>query len=257
MKTNQCAQIQSIVDQELPRLLRGEISLEEVLSAYPDKNKALRSSLESAIWLSSHRATLEPRPGFLAAGRNRLMAAIKIRSLLTPWQRFWYKPTPQRFALQSLSILLLLLSIVMVVNNLALASRVTIPGDFLYPVKLGFESVRLALTVDPQAKASLQIEFTQVRTDEIVQMVFEEDYVNLPAAVIRLQTQINQALISLDTAQADNANQAKILVESMVQMLSNEATIMTLVRDTDPTFSFVGLNQAIQATTTGLNELQD
>src|SRR4030066_416192 len=160
---DQPTKIQSIVDNSLPDLLKGETTLEAVLAAYPDQAQALRPLLESVLWIQAHQPDAEFRPGYLETSRHRLITAIAHQPI-SKWQQFWHRPTPQRFAVQSFSFVLLIFSFVMVLNSLFLAARLAIPGDFLYPTKLGFEAVQLALTLDPQSAAPLQIEFNQHRT---------------------------------------------------------------------------------------------
>ena len=48
------------------------------------------------------------------------------------------------------------------------ASMGTLPGDALYPVKLGMEKAQLALATSDSQRAALQTEFTSRRLDEMV-----------------------------------------------------------------------------------------
>jgi len=244
------------VDKALPDLLMGETTLEAVMAAYPEQAEALRPLLESVLWVQARQPDAGLGPGYLETSRLRLIAAIAHQPI-SKWHQFWRRPTPQRFAVQSFSFVLLIFSFVMVLNSLFLAARLAIPGDFLYPTKLGFEAVQLALTLDPPAAARLQIEFTQHRTGEIVQLVLLDDYLHLPATVNRLEVQIDRAVADLDSLQVTDAAKAVELARSLEKLLTNETFIMSLLRETEPAFTYAGLNQAIQATTSGLTALQD
>jgi hypothetical protein len=248
--------IQNIVDNVLPGLLKGEATLEAILAAYPEQAETLRPLLESALWLQARQPQPELRPGYIQSSRNRLEAQVATHPF-SAWQLFWRRPTPQRYALQSFSYVLLIFSLLLVINSLYLASRLALPGDPLYSAKLGFEAIQLALTLDAEAEARLHIQFTQQRTEEIVQLVLEEDYLRLPAAANRLDTQINRAVTDLDALQARDSAHSAELVRAMEKMLLNESFILTVLRDTDPSFAYAGLNQAIDAATRGLTALQN
>lgn len=50
------------------------------------------------------------------------------------------------------------------------ASQSALPGDNLYPVKLSVENVQMVLAFDSDQRASLQMEFTSRRLDEMVEV---------------------------------------------------------------------------------------
>jgi len=256
MKAQKIVHIQSIIDDVFPKLVAGEISLESVLEAHPEQVDELRATLDAALWLNSQQPELEPHPGYLEASKRRLINRIKTAPV-TFWQRLWRPRSPQRFALQALSLSLLVVSLILVLNTINLASRLALPGDLLYPAKLSIERLQLALTSDPQAQARLQIEFTQHRTTEIVQLVLENEVDYLPESVRRLEIQIDQGLEDLENAQVDNAVQAQVMIEAMKTMLDNERFILTVLRDLEPVYAYSDLTQAIAATNTGLNAFQN
>jgi hypothetical protein len=256
MKTRKTVHIQSIIDEFFPQLVAGEISLESVLEAHPEQADELRANLETALWLNSQQPGAEPRPGYLEASKKRLLISLRTAPI-TFWQRLWQPRSPQRFALQAFSLSLLVVSLVLVINTINLASRLALPGDWLYPAKLSIERLQLALTADPQAQARLQIELTQHRTTEIVQLVLENEVEYLPESVRRLEAQIDHGLEDLENAQDDDAVQAQVMVEAMKTMLENEKFILTVLRDLEPAYAYSDLIQAISATDAGLNALQN
>jgi len=256
MKAQKIVRIQAIIDDVFPKLVAGETSLESVLEAHPEQADELRATLDTALWLNSQQPELEPYPGYLEASKRRLINRIKTAPV-TFWQRLWRPRSPQRFALQALSLSLLIVSLILVINTINLASRLALPGDLLYPAKLSIERLQLALTSDPQAQARLQIEFTQHRTTEIVQLVLENEVDYLPESVRRLEIQIDQGLEDLENAQVDNAVQSQVMIEAMKTMLNNEKFILTVLRDLEPAYAYSDLSQAIAATNAGLNTLQN
>ena len=77
------------------------------------------------------------------------------------------------------------------------ASQESLPGSVLYPVKVGYEDVRLSLTQDPEAKALLAMAFAEERVDEAVQLVEDGDEVPEPLAA-RYQLQVGLAIQTME-----------------------------------------------------------
>jgi len=257
MNTYRAKQIQAIVDEAFPRLAAGEISLEAVLAAHPEEAAILRPQLESALWLSAQQNKLAPRPGYVSSSRHNQVSLVKAMRPVSWWQRLWRPRSAQRLALQVLSLSLLVVSLAFVFNTLRLASRLALPGDWLYPAKLSIERVTLTLTFDPTEKARMQIELTQRRTTEIVQLVLEDDLEQLPGTARRLETQIDQAVNDIQRAETADPAQAKALLAAMTGMLENERFILTLLRDMEPGYASTGLDQVIAVATAGLNALEN
>lgn len=255
MRRQKTVPIQSIIDEVFPQLVAGEISLESVLEAHPGQADELQTTLETALWLNSHQPGLEPRPGYVETSKKWLIMSIKATPL-SFWQRLWRPYSVQRFSLQAISLCLLIISLALVVNTIYLASRLALPGEWLYPAKLGIERMQLVLTSDPQAQARLQIEFTQHRTTEIVHLALENEVEYLPESVSRLEAQIDQGLEDLENAQDEDAVQAQAIIEAMKTMLENEQFILTVLRDLEPAYAYSDLTQAIAATNAGLRALQ-
>ena len=257
MNKQKVKQIQAIVDEAYPRLAAGEITLETVLAANPEEADMLRPQLESALWITAQQEDLAPRLGYVSSSRHNLVSLVNSTQPVNWWQRLWRPHSPQRLALQALTLSLLVVSLAFVFNTLRLASRLALPGDWLYPAKLSIERVTLAVTFDPTEKAALQIDLTQQRTTEIVQLVLEDNLEQLPDTARRLEAQIDQATSDLQRAEAEDPIQAKALQTAMTGMLENERFILTLLRDLAPGYASAGLDQAIAVTNAGLNALEN
>jgi hypothetical protein len=79
-----------------------------------------------------------------------------------------------------------------------------LPGDFLYPVKLLSEDVRLALTFDPADKAELEMAFVALRVQEMARLAQQGDEV--PAAVVaRMTRQMEQCMVEIANARPEEA----------------------------------------------------
>ncbi|MBN2003225.1 MAG: hypothetical protein JXA21_07690 [Anaerolineae bacterium] len=77
------------------------------------------------------------------------------------------------------------------------ASQESLPGSVLYPVKVGYEDVRLSLTQDSEAKALLAMTYAQERVDEAVELAERGDEVPEPLAA-RYQLQVGVALQTME-----------------------------------------------------------
>lgn len=156
-----------VLDEAISRLERGE-AVEDCLVRYtPEYADRLEPLLRMTAFSMRVLAYVEPSSeAALAAGKKRVLAAAAQR-----------KPAPQPKGLLSLFPLpmrglvtaaLVMLLLVLVAGELAVASASSLPGDSLYPVKLATEQVRLLLTFDTQARDHLRADFAQERRAEVI-----------------------------------------------------------------------------------------
>lgn len=126
------------------------------------------------------------------------------------------------------------------------ASDGALPGDFLYPVKLGFENVRLALADDPVEEAAIQLAFSEERLDEAVLSRLlnrpeaeDEALRRYTVAVLAFDSDVDQArALGLDVAVL--VSQADVLLEQQ-----NEVLAALIASSPDP--SVRGIQRAIAA----------
>lgn len=163
-----------VLEEATSRLEQGE-TVEDCLARYPEYAGRLEPLLRMAAFSMRALGYVEPpSEAALAVGKRRLLAVAARRRLLAAAQR---KPAPQPRGFLNLFPLpmrrlataaLVMLVLVVVGGGLAMASAGSLPGDFLYPVKLATERVRLLLTFDTQARDQLLAEFTQERRAEVI-----------------------------------------------------------------------------------------
>lgn len=151
----------SIID-ALDRLECGE-SVDQILRRYPAEAADLRPILETADQL----AELPPAPSAEAQAASRralLQYAQQLRDNASR-SRDW--PSWPRFIFSFVSVV-----VVILLGGVALvpASTDALPGDALYPLKRGGESVRLLLA--PQSeKGQLRRQFEKERNSEVYEML--------------------------------------------------------------------------------------
>lgn len=169
----------NILDQAIARIAAGE-SIETILADYPFQQHELAPLLYAAWELSSLRAVpppLEPEAGlevFLATARASRCEAVNQRrhrrwlaERLAGLEELWWHPRV-RLTVGALTALILLFALMG--STVALAAD-SLPGDWLYPIKLANEEIRLSLTFDPAARAEYHLVRVQTRVQEIQRLV--------------------------------------------------------------------------------------
>jgi hypothetical protein len=147
------------------RLEQGE-TVEGCLAHYPGYADRLEPLLRMAAFSARALDYVEPpSEAAMAAGKRRLLLAAQRKPAPQPRRFLSLFPLPMK-GLATAALVMLLL--VVVGGGFAVASVSSLPGDFLYPVKLASEQARLLLTFDIQARDQLQVEFAQERRAEVI-----------------------------------------------------------------------------------------
>lgn len=162
---------EELLDICLEMALHGEDWM-EFLSAYPDFLQEVESLVLLAREVQEVSGPLEVSvPGVSAAlllmGRElaRRERSQKEETTQQKWGWFWGS-TWAKAAVAGFVMLLLGAS------SVELSAR-TVPGNFLYPIKILTERVRFALTSDPQERVELRLTFSERRLSEIVKTLQE------------------------------------------------------------------------------------
>jgi len=149
---------------------RGE-DWKEFLSAYPDCSREVEGLVTLAGEVREASAPAEaPAPGASAAllrmgwelareGARREEAARERRGGW--WQSAWLKAAVAGIVM-----------LVLGASSVELSAR-TVPGNFLYPVKILTERVRFALTSNPEERVELRLTFSDRRLSEVVKTLKE------------------------------------------------------------------------------------
>jgi hypothetical protein len=148
--------------------LENGAELESVLTRYPDLADELRPILKTSI-AARNAAVPEPSPETLRRGRARVLQnAAEMREAKAQPAKLRTAPILRRFLL-SLSLVVLLLFISS--NGLLNASASALPGERLYPVKRGWENVRLLFMLDPASRSALETQFYNERFSEVTSLL--------------------------------------------------------------------------------------
>lgn len=156
------AALEKTLIEALDALERGD-SIDLILSHYPDEATELRPILETAAQLPN----LPPAPSASARAESHRTLLQRAQQLREEASRPKDSPAGPRFLFSFVSILVVLL-----IAGAALvpASAGAIPGDTLYPVKRGIESMRLILASE-SGESQLRRQFEKERNSEVYEML--------------------------------------------------------------------------------------
>ncbi len=158
------------------------VEIETALRRFPDLADELRPILKTAV-KARHMSAPGPSPETMRRGRARVMqfAAEARASKRAPAKRVI--PAFSRLAISFALAAVFLLS----GTGILSASASALPGENLYPVKRGWESVRLLLIFDKQARELLANEFENERLHEVNELLAEGRHETIQVAGVFIQ----------------------------------------------------------------------
>lgn len=173
----------NILDECLERLItRGE-TVDECLAGYPQLAAELRPLLLTAV-KARRSLGIKPSPRFKAEARQRFYAALEEAKARKTLSFFSWRP---RLATVAVSLVLALL---LTSGSVAVASNGSMPGEFLYPVKLTVERVMLGLSFSTMAKAKTFAKLADRRVTEIVYLAQRGEVRQIELATERLDSHL-------------------------------------------------------------------
>ena len=238
-------QISEITDASLEAMRDGQQNLESILEMHPQQAEKLRPGLEAAQWLFEARKVLQPRPTFISSSRSYMEDQFNATQPRGFWRRWFVYHPPRRWAFNLSAPIILVILLVLVVNSLALAARLTIPGDPLYPTKLVLEDVRLGLTTNPVNKTRLNIEASRERMSEFVELVLEGKYELLAPAAMNMEAELVATLRAISDVSPDARAPEQSMTAELKQTLANEILLLNTLKSTSPRSAHAGIEMAI------------
>jgi hypothetical protein len=191
---------------------------------------------------------------------NFIRAASKAKSdsLLPDTRHIWWNPITRKKENFKMNIatLIVILSLLFGGSGVtAVAAQASLPGDFLYPVKILSEDVRLELATQPESQVKLALKFAASRFEEI-QSLIEAGLMPPDPTVVRWHNQIRIALEEALVSE-DQTVQLLMVQEMLQQQLQkmNYLAVDPAVQAWMNQFQFQFQNQ-LQMVNAGLNEPQ-
>jgi hypothetical protein len=224
--------------------------IEASLLRIPQRADQLRPMLELAQAIRQYYQAVPEPPGGLAAGRKRMLA---VAAQQRARQKTATAATVARIGRPRLrlvfasrlvvALLVIVAATVALGGGVILAAGRSLPGDWLYPVKLAVEDTRLAFTRAPAGRVNLLLDLVGERTEEIKALA--EAGERLPDAVIaRMGAHIEGALIQ--AAQVDDVEMVALLRKA-AERTRTQAQVLRNVQVTAPQQAQAGLARAVVA----------
>ncbi len=158
----------------LEAIEEGRLSIDQCRERYPEVWGQLRQLLPLVSALRD-APPVTPSFGFRRDARRRLIGQLTPRKSFAgiagklPQLSNLFKPPNVLGMKPALQLLVILVAIISLATGISTvyASGDSLPGDVLYPLKTGIESLQLLVTFDDADQAQLQIEFAQRRIGEM------------------------------------------------------------------------------------------
>ncbi len=116
-------------------------------------------------------------------------------------------------------------------------SAESLPGDTFYPVKLAQEEIKAATVLDPQKKISYEIKRTELRIQEAVQLIVEENLDENTQSQIanNINEQANKVQEEIAKIQKTEPEQALVLNSELKSSITANTEILRAVSKTEDT----------------------
>jgi len=195
---------EDILVQCIEDIKAGRSSIEDCMDRYPSMREQLEPLLRIALEIREP-PDVKPSPSFKVRARVQLMDQIHGRQAVTKWPWFRYnsqvKPIRLRRRFSMVGIILaIVLTLSAVGGGTAYAAQDSLPGDALYPVKLGTEQLRMMLPGDDVVKAERALSFAERRVGEMEALTEKGRPQDLDLAVEKYGYALNMTLARIERA---------------------------------------------------------
>jgi hypothetical protein len=212
-----------------------------------DSNEKREGSIDPELLekLNLLAATPNRDPELVAKGRERFLAELEgLPAARVPESRGWLaglfgsrnpggnsvRIFNQKFALST--ILALVVVAIMLFGGAsatAFASQSSLPGDALYPLKMGLEQTQISLANDAYIQAKLHLEFAQRRMDEITELLRQGRSSDVEFASNEFEYYIQQAMEATQTVMTSDPERGAELSSLVSQALLDYAVALKAV----------------------------
>lgn len=227
--------IEDILSQCIDDIKAGNTSLEDCLDRYTAVRRELEPLLRIALNIQEP-PDIRPSAAFKIRARVSLMEHIRASQAMKETRRpisqagvrqVWYAGWSKAATI----IIAVILAISGVGAGTAYASQGSLPGDVLYPVKLGTEQVQRLLTADDVSRVNLELGFADTRLKEMEEVV-EKNPEGIPVAITGYERNLNLAISRAE--QTKNEGVQTNLQERIALAISNHLSMMGELEDGVP-----------------------
>jgi hypothetical protein len=243
-----------IIDECIDRLQRGE-SLEACLTNYPDQAETLRPVLAAAEQLAAFDIPASSQMA-VDAGRQRMLAALDAKPAVVPRVN-WIKPVSfvgiiryleqvqitiqnnltKEYLVMHKTVIAIVLVLAIFFGGTAVsayAAQSALPGDALYSMKTAIEDASADLAMDSARIVRVYLRLAEKRIDEIETLATQGRYQDMEMAVTRFQSHVDKAIESLLVVAQGNPSEAKVLAESLGNLMDRHSQVLLTLMATAP-----------------------
>ena len=194
---------EEVLSRCIDEVLSGRSTAEDCLLRYPELRNELKPLLELAISIQPPKVV--PSPEFRRRLRHRLLEVMAPAEAHEDRKEITHGWFTSLLSVRMVAVLLLAFVVLTTGTVSVYAAQSSLPGDMLYPVKVGVEKLQIAVTVNPENKAYLHLKLAQRRIDELATQVSlnrSPDFSGLAT----LSAQTDAALREIEKASPDGIN---------------------------------------------------
>jgi hypothetical protein len=226
--------ISMILTQCIDDIEKGEKTVAECIEQYPQYKDELVDLLNLMQYVKVNLK--EPvDEDFRWRTRSTLVNRVVNHQPVTIWEksRLWFRETftirKRKPIMQAVLIVTVLLSLIS--GGSVLASENTVPGDFLYPLKMIVEEARLVITGE-EKDATLHLQFAERRLREVEALAEKGRYQGIGVAIDRFENHIDGAARSVPVDKGSEEIQKDWkLTEFSDSIFKHQAVLQGLLED--------------------------
>lgn len=250
--------IEKIIDNCIKLISENNLSLEQCLKRYPKFKEELRPVLESFIKVKEFKK-INPPAIFEDEVKIRFINVVKAKQSqilpkkgmiprsVTKFSGLWTMPILAKISI--FVILFLLLS-----GFTSILSADSLPGDFLYPIKLATEKVIIFFTSHHE-RANLHAIFAKKRLDEIERMVGKGRTVGIDEALNILESETDLVINSMKDFKIDEKSYE--VFDKILKNFDKQRMDLEGIKEKVPDETKAAIQRAIENNTIKSNKIEE
>jgi hypothetical protein len=228
--------IETILTECIKDIKSGRATLAECLNRYPSRRGELEPLLKVALNIQE-LPVVELDSSYKQAAKARLLQQISTAKVEKPrsFTNIFSFKQPLRFAWARVAVFVAVALVVLAMlgSGTVYASQNSLPGELLYPVKTSFEDVRILFAGSSGAKAKLNLQFAQIRLEEMNKLAASNGE--------RTQLAVNGYRNNLDGAreqirEVTNTSTQYTLLNQALEKIQNQLGFCDSVIDANPAY---------------------
>lgn len=250
--------IEKIIDNCIKLISENNLSIEQCLKRYPKFKEELKPLLESFIKVKEFEK-INPPAIFEDEVKIRFINIVKAKQsqilpkkgmiprFVTKFSGLWAMPT-----LAKISIFVILFLFISGFTSILSAN--TLPGDFLYPVKIASEKVIIFFTPNNK-KVNLHIIFAKRRLDEIEKMAEKGRIGEITKTLNVLETEIDSVINYMKDFEIDIKTQE--VFDMILENFNKQNKVLKKVKEKVPDEAKPAIQRAIENNIKKRNKMEE